>query len=367
MRQTKMIVNNNPGNIDFLDIGNGCNFQCPGCYYTKKPNSTKVTKQEERSLIEKIVQDYPGAWFFLYPKEITTSPYLLDLIKSAGQKIKLTNAFLLDDRMVDRFKEAGLKYVKVTFFAREEEQKWWQSIDKQKYLTIRRNIENAVQNGLTVMVNNVLWKSNIGSIVDLSQQCYDMGVERIKFIRLRGPTWSNEYITDEDMSNVVEEIEKAKLQRSPRLNFSLTFAGPNFYNKTLEEARGKLPPKEGEWVRGPYFCPAINGNYWGISLKRGKVYWCYFITDDPIAEIGTVNKETGKISISPTVDLRPETLKEKLRGICSQDNCEYQSVCLGGCRTTAYLFAKMRGEEDPLYAGMDTCLTKVYERVLGKR
>ncbi len=360
------IVNGNPTNIDFLDVGNRCNLSCPGCYYNERPNFTGINPEEETSLIEKIIQDYPNAWFFIYPPEITTSPALLDSIKNARQKIILSNGYSLTNDMVGRFKEAGLKYVKITYFATPEEQRKWQGVREPAYNRLRRNIENAAKQGLTVFVNNVLWKGNVKSIEELARQCYDMGVERIKFIRYREPKWNEDFIMDGGMDEVVERIEKAKLQKSPRLQMSFTFGGPNLYGKTLEEAKEQLPPQKGEWVKSPYFCPAINQNYWGISLKRGEVYWCYFITDDPIAKIGTVDKDTGKVSIATDIDLRPETLKEKLTGKCSEDKCEYQPVCLGGCRSTAYTFAKMKDEKNPLYAEADICLTKAYERVFRK-
>jgi len=267
----------------------------------------------------------------------------------------------MDDQAVERLKDAGVQYPKVTFFATPEEQRFWQGIDEDRYRQIQSNIENAAKQGLNVFVNNVLWKSNIGSIESLAEQCYDMGAKRIKFIRFIGPKWNNEFITDEDMDEVVERIENAKMGRAPRLQVSFAFAGPNFYGKSLEEARAQLPPQEGEWVKSNFMCPSVDQNYWGISLKRGEVYWCYFLKDDPSARIGTVDS-SGKVTISTTTDLRPETLKKELKGKCSADSCEYQPVCLGGCRRTAYLASGWKGKPD-LYAEMDTCLTRVSERV----
>ena len=36
---------------------------------------------------------------------------------------------------------------------------------------------------------------------------------------------------------------------------------------------------------------------------------------------------------------------------------------LGGCRSTACVFAKVRGEKDPLFAGQDMCVTKIKEKI----
>lgn len=266
--------------------------------------------------------------------------------------------------MIDLMINSGIEYTKVTLFANPEEQKEWQNINQETYKKIIKNVETASKKGLKVIVNTVMWKENIKSLENLTKICEDIGVNWIKMIRKRNSNYSDEYIQDSDMNKVVETVEKAKLNTDVRLNFSLTFAGPNFYGKSLEEAKKKLPPNLGEWIKSPYLCPSIDNNYWGTSLKRGSVFWCYFITDDPIAKIGSIDKK-GNITLNKNrVDLSSETLKENLEGICSKNRCEYQQICLGGCRSTAYTFAKFKGEKNPLYAGMDTCLTKVYKRVM---
>lgn len=356
------IVNNNPTNIDFLDVGNNCNFSCDKCYYGANKPSTKIDSTLEDEIIKKISSKYPQSKLFIYPPEITTSRYLLENIKEVGQKIVLTNGLGLNLEMVRLFSQAGIEFPKVTLFANPKEQEKWQGINKEQYLKIRKNIELAAREGLKVVVNSVLWKDNISSIESLVKQCYDLGVDRIKLIRFMEEENSDEFIKDEDMNEVIERVEKAKLIPSPRIQFSYAFAGPNFFGKSVEEVKRKLLPKEGEWVKSPYLCPAIGQNYWGVSLRKREVSWCYFLKDKPIGKIGILDNK-GNIKINRNIDLQPETLERELKGKCSEDQCEYQKVCLGGCRRTAYLFANMQNKKDPLYSGMDTCLTKVYKRV----
>jgi len=369
MKKKKRSTLNSPTNIDFLDIGGKCNLKCNGCYKTKPVNITGVSRSDEISLVDKIAEDNKEASVFIYPDEITTSPYLLDSMKKVGQKITLTNGILMDEGMIERMVDAGKEYPKVTFFANPDEQRLWQGINENGYNLIAKNIELAARKGMKVVVNNVLGKSNIDSIEKLAERCAGMGVDRIKLIRYRLDEKNQEYIGDSDMNKIVENVEKAKLKDSPYMQFSLTFAGLNFFGKSLDEAKQKIKPLKGEWVNSPYLCPAIDGNYYGISLKQGTVSWCYFIPQDPEVLIGTVNTKDGSLSINIDAlkKMSPDTLRKNLRGICSEDVCEYQSLCLGGCRTTAYTFAKMRGEKDPLYAGMDTCMTKVFQRVLGRK
>ncbi|MBU0456766.1 MAG: hypothetical protein KKD75_01355 [Nanoarchaeota archaeon] len=341
---------------------NPCNRSCSNCF--KRRINSNFDKENEQNLVNKIMKKNKSSNFFLFPNEATTSPYLFDLMVEIGQKYSLSNGLLLDERMVDMMLIAGLESVKVTYFANAKEQIEWQNITENQYLTIEKNIKKAVDKGLNVSINNVLWRDNIDSILDLTKKCFDFGVSRVQLIRFRDFTTNEKYILDCDMNKVVEKVENAKLQfpNNPRIQFTYPFAGPNFFGKSFENAKEKLSPKE--WVNSPYLCPAIDQNYWGISLKSNLIYWCLFIAGIKMAEIGTIDQSTGDINISTNIDLSAETLREKLRGKCSKDNCEYQSLCLGACRSTAYLFAKMKGENDPIYADMDICLTKVYERFL---
>ncbi|MAG72687.1 hypothetical protein CL620_00090 [archaeon] len=321
--------------------------------------------QEELDLVQKVRERYSDSSLFLYPDEITTSSYLLEPMQEVGQTYTLSNGLRLDDVMVDSMLEVGMKSVKVTFFANAEEQEQWQQINATGYRRIEQNICRAIQRGLSVSVNNVLWRDNIQSIVPLLEKCADMGVYKVQLIRDRTFEEGTRYIRDKDMDEFVIQVERAKelFPGTPQISINYSFAGPNFYGKTLDEARVKLKTKE--WVTSPYLCPAVDQNYWGISSKSGKVSWCPFTINMEQGKLGYINKNTGEVVITERVDLRPETLREKLRGKCAKDACDYQSVCLGGCRITASLLAQQRGEEDPLYAEMDTCLTKVYERVFG--
>jgi radical SAM protein with 4Fe4S-binding SPASM domain len=164
-------------------------------------------------------------------------------------------------------------------------------------------------------------------------------------------------LSEQDMPGIVEQIENAR-DYGVRLSMSMKF-GPNFYGKSIEEAKAKVARGKESWIDTPYLCPAVDGNYLGISPKTG-VYWCFLLISRPdIGKIGSVTD--GKIDIESRIDLTPETLKQRLRGNCSTERCEYQEICLGGCRSTAMLFAELRGEKEPLYSGMDICMTKVYE------
>jgi radical SAM protein with 4Fe4S-binding SPASM domain len=360
-----------PSNIDFLNVGNECNQNCRQCYYVEK-NSKGISLPEEIELIEKELYENPESKIFSYPKEITTSRGLLPTMEKCSQKKVLSNGKEIDDGFIRELKKYGIEEIEITLFANLEQQYDFNRNTTKEYQKIKQNIRKCAESGLKVTINNILDKTTMYSINSLCEKCYELGVKKIKFLRLR-PVGNAKYmdrsrlLEEKDMDIIIPSVEAMKLKYPDLyLSFSMGF-GVNFYGKTLEEAKEKVRKAKQSWVKTSTLCPAIKGQYRGISTKSGNVYWCFYLISEPeVARIGNINRDDGTITIDSPVDLSEETLKKKLRGNCSSENCKYQEVCLGGCRAMAYISAKERGEPDPFYAGMDICLTKSYERLDGQ-
>ena len=362
----------NPSNIDFLNIGNPCNQNCRQCNYKSESNLTGISLTGEMELIEKGLYNYPESSIFPYPKEITTSRYLLPKMKQCGQKKVLSNGREIDDGFIRELNEYRIEEIAITLFATPEQQYDFNRNTVEEYQKIKQSIKKCAESGLKVTVNNILDKTTIRSIESLCEQCYELGVKRTEFLRLR-PIGNaknidkSRLLEEKDMDIIIPSVEAMK-RKYPDLYLSLGMSfGPNFNGKTLDQAKEKVRRAKLSWVKSPYLCPAINQQYWGISPKSGNVYWCFFLISEPeIARIGYVNIKNGRVTIDSPVDLSEETLRKKLKGNCSSENCKYQDACLGGCRSTAYIFARLKGDSDPLYSGMDICLTKYYERLYGQ-
>ncbi len=361
----------NPSNIDIVSPGNPCNQNCSQCYLVEK-NLTEISPTEEIELIEKVLYNNPESSIFIYPKEITTSRYLLPLMKRCDQKKVLSNGREIDDEIIRELKEAEIEEIEITLFATPEQQYDFNRNTVEEYQKIKQSIKKCTESGLKVTVNNILDKTTIRSIESLCEQCYELGVKRTEFLRLR-PIGNaknidkSRLLEEKSMDIIIPSVEAMK-RKYPDLYLSLGMSfGPNFNGKTLDQTKEKVRKAKLSWVKSPYLCPVINQQYWGISPKSGNVYWCFFLISEPeIARIGYVNIDDGTITIDSPVDLSEKTLKKRLTGNCSSESCKYQDVCLGGCRSTAYIFARLNGDPDPLYAGMDICLTKSYERLYGQ-
>jgi radical SAM protein with 4Fe4S-binding SPASM domain len=362
-----------PTNIDILNVGDECNQNCRQCYYKSEPNLTGISPTGEMEFIEKVLYNYTESSIFYYPKESTNNRDLLPIMEKYGQKKVLSNGKEIDDEFIRELNKYGIEEIEITLFANLEQHYDFNRNTIREYQKIKQNIRKCAESGLKVTINNILDKTTMYSINSLCEQCYELGVKKIEFIRLK-PAGNakcmdrSRLLEEKDMDIIIPSVEAMKLKYPDLyLSFDIGF-GPNFSGKTLEEAKEKVRRAKQSWVKSPYLCPAINQQYWGISPKSGNVYWCFFLISEPeIARIGYVNIKNGRVTIDSPADLSEETLRKKLKGNCSSESCKYQDVCLGGCRSTAYIFARLNGDSDPFYAGMDICQTKSYERLYGQR
>lgn len=361
----------NPSNVDFLNAGNSCNLNCSQCYFKEKGPACARNMEEDIKVIEGLAKKFSQSSLFIYPMEIATSMDLAPLLKEVNQKTVLSNGIALTGENIDSLFQAGITRIKITLFANAYENKLFNHTSEAQYEAIEKNIARCVEKGLAVTVNNVLSKATMNSVHDLVRKCVALSVDRVEFIRLK-PTGNaralrkKDYWMDEaDMMKIISSIEKCKLiyGRKIHLGFNISF-GVDFYGKTLSQAQAKVgKSKSGNfWTKSDYLCPAIGRNYFGISLRTGNIYGCFFAMDEEVFRLGHMNLESGKIQILKKDFLDPAELSYKLSGNCHKDCCIYQSVCLGGCRSTAYLFAK-ENSADPLFAGMDICVTDIKSKM----
>jgi len=360
----------NPINIDLLSIGNPCNQNCKQCFYSED-YSAKIIKNE-LDLADKIIKTYSKSSFFIYPKEITTSLHLLPLFQKVGQKGVSSNGLIFSEKTVEALKNYQINRIRFTLFATPEEQQFFNGNTLEDYEAIKNSARICAENGMEVTISNVISRTSMKSIEKLALLSRELGAKKLELIRLKplgnGASMDlSELINESDMDQIIFSAENAKQKAGDSLYilFNLGF-GPNFYKKSISDAKKKVSKARNSWVKGKYLCPIIDNNYYGISMKSGKVYWCFNNVGNPETAIGYIDQTDAKLKLTDPIDFSRETLEKKLRGNCAYDNCQYQKICLGGCRNAAYIFAKLRNEPEPEYAGMDICLTKSYERIFGK-
>jgi len=324
-------------NIDFLNVGNPCPQNCRQCFY-QESGAGDIDFAEEVSLISLLSQSYPKASYFLYPPEISNNQDYISLMGQFNQKVALSNGRNISEPLIAKLRTAGIEEIQITLFADAEQQQFFNGNTRQQYQEIKDSIRRCVDNGIKVAVNNVLAKRTINSIGDLCAEISNLGAAKLNFLRLmpKGNALSldeSEFLEKGDMKPIITSIEAMK-QKYPDLYLSCRFSfGPNFYGKSLDEARQKIARSNLEWTKKDYLCPAINQRYAGISLKSKRVYWCFGLISNPeISVIGYVNPPN--IIVTNPVDLSARTLSEKLRGNCAKDNCALRGagyLSIGKC------------------------------------
>lgn len=166
-----------------------------------------------------------------------------------------------------------------------------------------------------------------------------------------------------DRDSVVEVMEKMDKERLQHPNLSISFYGisfgPNFYSPGCYKF---LAGQNNVYGNSTYLCPMIGQQYLGISLGTNKIYPCFEAISFPEMEIGQMTKKDGQYSIGVSESkFTPELVGENLTGICSRKECQYQQLCLGGCRMHAYAIARRNGVKDQIYAGQDICVTRILD------
>jgi radical SAM protein with 4Fe4S-binding SPASM domain len=353
-------------NIDVISY-RLCDQNCRQCSYVEAEIDPEApsSSNAEVDFIRLLRSNYSESVFFLYPRDIVTATSLLPIMQEIGQSETLTNGRRLDVSLLEQMRTSGLKKIQITLFGTAVEQQIYNRNTMEEYKRIKANIRLCVERGFHVQVNNVLSRETMYSIEVLAVECVRLGVSQLRFIRLEPigtavKEFTPEiYLTQSDLVEVVIptfEHLKLKYGHSLYLCFAVNF-GPNFYKKSLRNAQEKLLRR---LPRSDTFCLAIDGQYWVISTQSGNVHWCFNNLNDPKTRIGKVDWKTGCVTIDQPVDLSRKTLRKKLRGICSAESCNYQDVCLGGCRKAAISFAQSDAPNNRLYAGMDMCLTPAY-------
>ncbi len=349
-----------------------CDQACRQCSYVESEidEGRPRGSDAEIEFIRLLRSNYRESAFFLYPRDVVTATPLLPVMREIGQTETLTNGGRLDATLVDRLRASGIKEIQITLFGSAAEQQAYNLNTPEEYERIKANIQACVAHGLRVQVNNVLSRETMASMERLGDECIRLGVHRLRFIRLQplgdaaGAFSPEAYLTQADLEeSVIPAFERLKGAAGRRLYvcFAVNF-GPNFHGKTVEEAREKIRRRSPQSPPSETFCPAIDGQYWNISTQSGNVHWCFHNIAEADTRIGKVDWGTGRVVIDRPVDLSRETLRRELRGICAAEACEYQEVCLGGCRSAAISFATAGSPDERMYAGMDMCLTPAYAR-----
>lgn len=343
--------------VDFL-IPSVCNKNCTHCFFQEDQGSgfVQVNDQMIDFLRQQIAAlDLNNTNITIYPREITQAMQLLPVYAENGLDRALTNGLLLTNKQVIRqLQKYGIKRLAISLHGFQNAQMMLTGETALQYQQSLEGLKCALTEGFNVSIFSTIFRGNVDDLPKFFDYAYQLGLREINLLRLipvgNASNLPEEYFLNLDnIENMLYAINAAR-KKYPALRISLfgSSFGPNFYSPN---AFKYLAGQKNTWPNSTYFCPWIEKEFVGLSLGSQKQYPCFkalsFSDND----------------IDLTSPLGVEDLQSKLQGDCSSDNCQYQKLCLGSCRITAFSFARRSGQPDPLYAGQDFCLTRILDEI----
>lgn len=351
--------------VDLL-LPSKCNQSCQHCYYWETDHTPMDISAEVIDRVRRLVNTFNPEQdnITIYPREITRVPELLPVFSEFGISGALTNAVdLANTETVRLLKSFGIEKLAISLHGDQQQHCYLTGTSAKSYSNTITGIENSVAAGIGVRVLTAVYSGNAGNITTLMRNLHSLGVREASLIRLTGTGQAqnmndSDFLTKDKATDLLFDIDTAR-KTYPKLKISLSGLswGPNFYSSAVYRYLDNFSTR---WPGSKYLCPMIDGDYLGISLASGRIFSCFKGLSFPELQIGSLSGETIVIDREP---LTPELLAENLQGMCSKNECQYQALCLGGCRIDAYTLAREKGETDPIYAGQDICVTRILDKL----
>jgi len=350
--------------VDLL-VPSTCSEDCGHCFFVE--NNVPFLKADSNTLAElrELVEifDPQQTNLTIYPREITTAMELLPIFTQLQKDTVLTNGALLSEKRISLLLKAGISKLSVSLHGNQDQHTKLTQTNPNFFDLTLQGINRAIKAGMDVSTCTSISKINVESLDYLFDLANRMGIQETRLIRLIPAGKAKElskdiFIDQADLINMLYSINNARLKyENLKISlFGLSF-GPNFFSKGPYQY---LNGQNNQLTNSTFLCPWIGQDYLGVSLGSKKIYPCFEAISFPELQIGSI--ENNQINLNqPT--LNPESLQQNLTGICSSDNCDYQQLCLGGCRISAFSFAKLNNQNNPLYSGQDLCLTQTLSQL----
>lgn len=211
-------INLDSPNMIALDVTNVCNFYCLHCLNNSVPDGHKneLTNEDIIDVAKQIAEIQPMS-ICLCGGETTCRSNLVEIAKILSTTIPVvsmvSNGYLLDERMVQRLKDAGVSNIQISL----------DGIDNFQHDTFRgrigaflhatQAIQNIVKAGLSVATSFVPNKLNITTVEKYFDLCHSLGVPEIRmmpFLPLgRAKTLGKQlFISDDDYTKLINKIAK---------------------------------------------------------------------------------------------------------------------------------------------------------------
>lgn len=311
----------------YWELSNYCNLQCRQCFAGATRDITTIINQATLYQAIANAKEFGPIAIRFGGGEPLLVPYLVDLIKHCtNQEIPVditSNALLLNESIIQKLSEAGLRELTVSIDGLEETHDFFRG----------RGSFRRIENNLLLFPNPLPFELSVGftvtarnyrEITVFVEHFHSIGIRKFYFFRYCG-----ENCRDMLQLNMEQLANASAIIR----NLSVLYPDAKFIRESLSFFM--FPALNGHCSEGCNFLKGIlTVNY------KGDVVVCAAIPKI----IGNIYKEDSEY-LKRRIEKEMLLIKQ-IPIECS--NCKYQVICHGGCKEYSYWSSGDYSRRDPL-------------------
>jgi len=334
-----------------LMITGKCNLNCLHCFNAKDnaPLNTELSYEQILNILDQ-ARDIGIHAFTITGGEPLVHRHFLDIVKAIYERNMIifelnTNGLLINQKMLDLFKELGCHPLIKISFDGIGYHNWMRQNPKAEDLTINA-IKLCIKNGFRVKAQTQVNRKNLDAMYETAEMLNDLGVSEMRIIRTtEAPRWEK---NSPESSLTMEEYYEEMLK------FSKKYISSNMQMTIDIWQFVRLYPYSKSYELMPVACtkdefniriPMCKGNRGMIAVSSsGEVYPCLQMSGG-LMERGVSIANIFKTPLKQLVtesDYLNLAMAPLLKQIIENDkcgNCKYYKACTGGCPALGLLYS----------------------------
>jgi len=334
-----------------LMITGKCNLNCLHCFNAKDnaPLNTELSYEQILNILDQ-ARDIGIHAFTITGGEPLVHRHFLDIVKAIYERNMMifelnTNGLLINQKMLDLFKELGCHPLIKISFDGIGYHNWMRQNPKAEDLTINA-IKLCIKNGFRVKAQTQVNRKNLDAMYETAEMLNDLGVSEMRIIRTtEAPRWEK---NSPESSLTMEEYYEEMLK------FSKKYISSNMQMTIDIWQFVRLYPYSKSYELMPVACtkdefniriPMCKGNRGMIAVSSsGELVPClqmsgWFIERE--ISLGNLLKTPLKQLVTES-DYLNLAMAPLLKQIIENDkcgNCKYYKACTGGCPALGLLYS----------------------------
>lgn len=335
-----------------LMITGKCNLNCLHCFNAKDnaPLNSELSYEDILNILDQ-AKDIGVHCFTLTGGEPLVHRRFLDIVKAIYERDMFvfelnTNGLLINQKMLDTFKELGCyPLIKISFDG-VGYHNWIRQHPKAEELTLKA-IDLCIKNGFRVKAQVQVNRKNVDVMMETAKLLDKMGVDEMRIIRTtEAPRWEKN--SPQSSLTIEEYYEKM-------LSFAEKFIKTDMKMTVDIWQFIRIYPHHNIYSLVPIACdkdefniriPMCKGNRGMIAVSsKGEVVPClqmsgYFLEKG--ISLGNLFKTPLKelVKDSPYLNLAMAPLFKQIIENDKCANCKYYKACTGGCPALGLLYSK---------------------------